>query len=104
VSPIGVAEPEKVTNHFGSAIVGAVTPVGPLVALWPRTEAAIRDYQQQYGLPVDGRPLVSRHDWLARQGRRGQTSPGVAPGHYSGGLVFRWFPNSTEDRPSVPEM
>ena len=72
MSPIGVAEPEKVTNHFGSAIVGAVTPVGPLVALWPRTEAEIRDYQQQYGLPVDGRPLVSRHDWLARQGRRGQ--------------------------------
>jgi len=47
--------------------------VGPAdERLGPRTEAAIRDYQQQYGLPVDGRPSVSRHDWLARQGPRGQ--------------------------------
>jgi peptidoglycan hydrolase-like protein with peptidoglycan-binding domain len=47
--------------------------VGPADGrLAPRTEAAIRDCQQQYGLPVDGRPSVSRHDRLARQGRRGQ--------------------------------
>jgi peptidoglycan hydrolase-like protein with peptidoglycan-binding domain len=37
--------------------------VGPADGrLGPRTEAAIRDYQQRYGLPVDGRPSVSRHD------------------------------------------
>ena len=32
--------------------------------LGPRTEAAIREYQQQHGLPVDGRPSASLLDYM----------------------------------------